>query len=468
MNEHMGLILDGLLYVACYLVLVVLTKLGVRVFHRGPQRGTWFTAAFCVFLVAAFKNLLDGRAGAYLPGMDPYAQMGVGAAATIVAGVCIVYWRYSISFLGSAATAVVLVVAMYASSFVLPMVADEVLPEGPRMAQFIDSAYSRTAQAREAAATFKTVNEAAPGVVAVALDALATLSSKEEFESLKTHFRGGVKFYADRKALMDAMTPEERAEYRKAMAEFMAEQGLANDRYSLSALKNASVDDVNNLVAFMKEMSAETRAAASDTKIAVRPPEESLQIFLRNIQGVSFSEEDHAAMAKFSKLFFAEGADRAIAQVRTELVTQKVNPQWAGTFLAAALESTSGLSVSLMVDDPEVAALVDGADASASVAAAEPARPAAPRMLTIPTKFGYLRVSPACKYVGDLTAAAEALPVTGILSAGGDTARVRVAMGRNSVGLGETYKISRGAASYAFRMEEVANGMLYVTGTLLD
>ena len=398
--------------------------------------------------MAVAKGLLDSQAGVWFPELDPYAQAGVGLAATLVVAWPIVYWRYATSPASSVATALVLVLAMNGMSFALPWVSERALPPGMRMARFIDSAYTRTREAREASANFKTVNESAGAMMAASLHALADLSSKEEFEALKRQFRDGIKVYADKKAEWDAMSPEERAANRKAMAEFMAEQGLAADPYSLGALKNASAEDVQNLVAFMREMRAETAAAdATASARKIRPAGESLQILLRNIRGAEFSKEDHEAMAFFATLLTEKGVDAAIVQARNDLASVKVNPRWAGTFLAAMLETKSGLPVSLLVNEP-----------------AEPPPEAAPppvaRVLSLPTKFGYVRVPKGIKDVDEISAAAETIPVTGFLSGG---SRVRVALGSKSLGLGEIYRVSRGARVYAFRVEEVSDRQLYVS-----
>lgn len=459
MNEYLVLALDGLIYAASYLVLVGMTGACVRLFYRGHLRGVWMAAALSVLLVAIAKGVLDSRVGVWLPELDPYAQMGVGMGATFVLACVVVFWRSASSIPASAATAFVLVLAMYSVSFALPWVSERVLPPGMRMAQFIDSAYTRTQEARVAAQNFKTVNDGAAALLAVSLHALADLSSKENFEAVKKEFAGGVKFYADRKAEWDAMSPEEREANRKAMAAFMEEQGLAADRYSLSALKNASMDDVKNLVGFMKTMQAENAAAnAGAAPVKVRPPAESMQILLRNIRGMEFTKEDHEAMATLSGIFFEKGIDAAIAEARTDLAMDKLNPQWAGTLLAAMMETKSGIPVALMVNDegPVVAA--------APVIQAVPEPPVV-RMMQLPIKFGYVRVPKGTKGVDEISAAAETMPVTGFLAGG---SQVRVALGKKSLGLGDVYRVSVGEKTYAFRIEEVTDGQLYVSADLSE
>lgn len=448
MNDYLILALGGLLYLASFCLLAGLTAVCARLFARGHLRAGLMTAALTVFVVGVGKNLFDARVGAWLPNLGPYAQVATGAAAVFLLAVAMVRWRYALTMPGSAGTALVLVLAMYGASFALPWASERVLPPGMRVAQFVDSAYMRTQEAREAAKSFKTVNESTPGVVATALSALADLSSKEEFDAMKRHFRAGVEHYARQKAEMDAMTPEERAAHRKAMAEFMAEQGLAADRYSLGALKHASAEDVQNLVGFMRGMQAERSAAA---------PAESLQIFLRNIRGVKFTEEDHKAMAQLSGLFFDKGIDAAIAETRTDLVTAKLNPEWANTFLAALLEAKSGLPLVRLANEPappEPEPVVGNPVAPAAVSTVR-----VPRIVSLPTKFGYLRIARDRKDIDEVSAAAETIPVTGLLSGGN---RVRVALGKNSLGLGDVYTVSRGAKTYAFRMEAVSDGVLHV------
>jgi hypothetical protein len=465
MNEYVVLALDGLLYLAACGLLVILTAVCVRVLYRGHLRASWMTAVTAVFLVAVAKSLVDSSIGRVLPAMDPYPQMAVGAAATFVVAGIVVYWRYASSIPSAMATGVVLVLAMNGLSMGLPIISDRVLPPGNRIANHIDSAYSRTRQARDAARDFKTINESAKVMLASSLHALADLSSKEEFEALKKNFRGGVKFWAERKAEWDAMTPEEREANRRAMAEFMAEQGLSSDRHSLAAIKNASVDDVQNLVAFMKDMQASTPAVAASQP---RPPAESLQILLRNIRGMEFSAEDHEAMATFSKIFFEKGMDAAIAEARTELVTEKIDPEWAGTFLAAMLETKTGLPVTIILNEPEAVAAAAGIAGAASVdgqMAPQPPPPPVVRMVTLPTKFGYVRVPRGTKNIEEITAAAERIPVTGVL-VGGE--RVRVAMGNRSLALGEIYRVNHGAKVFSFRMEEVVGNLIYVAGVGLD
>ena len=465
MNEYLVLALDGLIYVAAYLLLVGLTGVCARLFYRGHSRAGWMAAVLSVVVVGAAKGFLDSQAGKWLPDLNPYAQLSAGLGATLVVACLVVYWRFATSFLSSAATALVLVLGMYGVSFALPWVSERALPPGMRMAQFIDSAYTRTREAREAAVNFKTVNDGAAAMLAASLHALADLSSKENFEAVKKEFASGVKLYADRKAEWDAMTPEEREANRKAMAEFMAEQGLAADRYSLSALKRASMDDVKNLVAFMKEMKAENAAAQGSSPAPaehVRPPLESMQILLRNIRGMKFTDEDHEAMATLSKIFFEKGIDSAIANARAELAAEKINPEWAGTLLAAMMETKSGVPVALMVGDESTQALPEPAPA-----ATEPRVAGQPvvRMIALPIKFGYVRVPKGTRDIDEISAAAETIPVTGFLSGG---ARVRVALGKTSLGLGEIYRVSRGAKTYAFKVEEVTDGQVYVSASFGD
>ncbi len=465
MNQYLVLLLDGLLYVAACGLLVVLTALCVRLFYRGHLRASWMTAVVALILIATAKSVVDSQVGTWLPELDPYPQMALGALATFLAAGVVVYWRYTCSITSAMATGLIVVLAMNGLSMGLPRISERLLPPGPRMAEYIDSAYTRTRQAREATRDFKTVNESARTMLAASLHTLADLSSKAEFEALKANFRGGVKFWAERKAEWDAMTPEEREANRRAMAEFMAEQGIAADRHSLAALRNASGDDVQNLVAFMREMRTELPAAPA-TAVAPRPAAESLQILLRNIRGHSFTAEDHETMATFARIFVEQGLDAAVAQTRTELVTQQVNPEWAGTFLAAMLEAKSGLPITvILAETGDLAGLPEVAGGQG--APAQTAPPVAPvvRTVSLPTKFGYVRVPRGFKEVDEITAAANTMPVTGFL-VGGD--RVRVAMGGRSLGIGEVYTVTRGARTFAFRMEEVADGLLHVSGVGID
>lgn len=113
MNGYVILALDGLLYLACFALLVGLTEGCARLLSRGHVRAGAMAAVLTVFVVGVGKNLIDGRIGAWLPNVGPYVQLGEGAAAVFLLAVVVVRWRYSLSALGSVGTAVVLVLAIH-------------------------------------------------------------------------------------------------------------------------------------------------------------------------------------------------------------------------------------------------------------------------------------------------------------------------------------------------------------------
>lgn len=453
MNEYVVIALDGLLYVLGTLILALLSLLVARLWRRRAATAGIWTALCSVVLVVLIQQKLPDQLRAFFPTLDPMLGQAICLALGFCAAIAMAYWWFRLTAPQAAVTGAFIALGVLGFSRLVPMVSEKLLPEGPRLKDAIADAEERTRQAREAAKQFKTVNEVAPSVIAVALDSMSTLASKQEFDSIKSQFKEGTKFLAERKALMDAMPPQEREEYRKAMAEFLAEQGIAQDRYSLAALKNAKIEDVHNLVAFMREMNS-TEAPKPATDVPVRPPAESLQIILRNVQGMTFEKTDHEAMATLSNMLFKEGAVPAIAQARKELQGGKVNPAWVGPFLAAALETASGVPAEMALESSDALA--------AEEAAKKPAGPVPVTYLNLSTHYGFLRMPSGTRGLRAMTDAANQIPVTGILAAGANPDRSRAALGRNSVPIGGFYMVRQGDVTYRFRFDRIQNGQIYV------
>ena len=158
---------------------------------------------------------------------------------------------------------------------------------------------------------FKAMAEAQKGkkppTVAEAFDALADITEDEEFSMIKRDFARGMEVIAERRAIMQNMTEEERAEYKAEMAAFMAEQGLSENRYSLSALKSVDAEDVANMTAFMEQLAMDMGGPIDGPlpekdQSQVRSLSESFTTLIRNISGSELNDDERQAMSPSSTL----------------------------------------------------------------------------------------------------------------------------------------------------------------------
>lgn len=95
------------------------------------------------------------------------------------------------------------------------------MPEGQRFAEYAWLAKERKLLMEEANA-FKAQSGGIRQILSDAA-ALRFFTPGDEQESLSRDFASGIVLYKEREALMDNMTPEELASYRRAMSAFLQE-----------------------------------------------------------------------------------------------------------------------------------------------------------------------------------------------------------------------------------------------------
>lgn len=262
--------------------------------------------------------------------------------------------------------AAILIALTGASDRYAPVLAARVMPEGSvSFADYRQQAEMAVAAARQQAARVAAESEESVGTLRRSLDAIATLTRVQEQVALREDFERGVDFWAERKRLMDDMTPEEIREYREAMAAFLQEQGIDSDRYSMARLAQISSDDVAALAGLLsdvKRMEGQNRGGSDQQ--AVRSITESLATIAANLSHASFSGEDMDRMKAFTSMFSRGELEEAVANVKREFEEAGGSDAMALTLLRALnhLEKAEQAGVDLSL----LGSLIDGLGANAA------------------------------------------------------------------------------------------------------
>lgn len=207
----------------------------------------------------------------------------------------------------------------------VPMLAARFIPEGSSFADFrsrTDAAMAkaRAAADKQAASQVKQAKKGA-GVMRKGLDALATLTTKSEQEAFRQDLSRGFEMYTERKRLMEAMTPEEKAEYQAQMADFMKECNLDTNMYSMAKVGVVSTNDISTLVTALKDFQqANPAGPVADNTAGMRTIAGSLATITSNLTTISLSEKDMALMERFATLFGSNELDQAVAEAKADFV----------------------------------------------------------------------------------------------------------------------------------------------------
>ena len=274
------------------------------------------------------------------------------SAALLLRVVCDLRWWQSV--LGAAA---MLGLALAADPFV-PRLARLLLPEGLSYDE-----YRAEADAEILAMRAQRLQRAT--ALCRGLDALATLTSEQERTVLRADIDRGLALYTERKALMARMSAEERDAYRREMARFMSEQGLATNLYSLAGLDDISTNDISRMAAAF----AELRRAQGDTSAGggqARSIQESLRVLVANLASLSLSAEDSARLGRFMQLLGTNAVKEAVDETRAQLKASKGSDRLAIAMLLAA-----------RLADPMARAAIDQDEGGGASAGGEAGLPAA-------------------------------------------------------------------------------------------
>jgi hypothetical protein len=317
MNQYLVLVLDALLHLSTVFILGILVSIVVKLFSRAHVDFRLVGGLFIVFVLGVFKIYLESHIAGFLPGVTPDILFGLMVLLILIVAIVLIYWQYSVPLLGALLSAIVVVALQITAALGVPKLSLHLMPEGQRFAEYAGLASAHTSQLMEQAKNFE--NKDGPSVLQKALHALAFFTSKDETEALSRDFAAGIEVYKERKALMDSMTEEELADYRQAMAEFLEEQGMAENRYSLSNLKNVQPEDLANMASFMKELNGEFGIEESTDDSDIPSSADSLRQIAKNLNGAELSDYQKEIFESLLSLVDQEDFEAGLEQARAEL-----------------------------------------------------------------------------------------------------------------------------------------------------
>ncbi len=318
MNQYIVLVLDALLHLGSICLLGFLISIVVKICSRGHVDFRLIGGMFIIFILTILKMFLESRIGGYLPELTPDILFGLLGVILLVVTSVLIYWQYSVSWLAAFVSGILVVALQFGATYGVPKLSLYWMPEGQRFAEYAGFASEQTAQLMEQAKNFKK-REGEPSVWQKTLAALAFFTSHEEKENLSRNFSSGIEVYRERKALMDSMSDEELAEYRRAMAEFLEEQGLSENRYSLSNLKNVQPEDLANLGSFMQELNSEFELDAETDAESIPSSAESIRKISENLRNADLSDQDREILDKLLSLVDNEDFETGMEEARAEL-----------------------------------------------------------------------------------------------------------------------------------------------------
>lgn len=259
----------------------------------------------------------------------------------------------------------------------------------------------------------------------------------------------GMERFAERKAWMDSLTPEERRAYRDEMSAFMAEQGLAGDRYALSAIRQVNP---TNLV-LLASVFAGLQADSPQREENIRSTPESLAAIAGNLKGITVGEADMAMLRSMTALLAADDGAAAIAQARAALWSATGENALAGASLAALLQVESGLPMKLLVDGE--ANSLEWLPAQTGMAPAEAAPKQEPFMV-VPCDLGTVRIPEKLYGEGRWAAAVQEVKIKGFAALGGGIAILCEdgTMIRNQ----DVWTVDYAGGTYRFRVDHIEKG----------
>jgi len=293
----------------------------VKIFSRAHVDFRLIGGLFIVFLLTVMKVFLELRMGEFLPGVTPDVLFGLMITVLFITAIILVYWQYSVPFLGASFSALIVLSMLFGVSYGVPKLSIKLMPEGQRFAEYAGFASEQTSQLMEQAKNFKKKGDGAT-IWQKALAALSFFTSDQEKENLSRDFAAGIEVYKERKALMDSMSDEELDEYRKAMSQFLEEQGLAENRYSLSNLKNVQPEDLANLGSFMKELNGEF-GIEEEFDESIPDSAESIRNISLNLQSSKLSGRDKEIFNRLIELVGSDDLEEGLAKARAEIVELK-------------------------------------------------------------------------------------------------------------------------------------------------
>lgn len=305
-NQFVVIVIDGLLHFASILALGVIIALACRLLSRGLVKLSLLRALLIALLLVITRIFLLNNLGHVIPEAGGEVQMVLIAVCLLFTTLLLVYKLAIPPLVSTFLISATIVMAQLSLAIYVPQLSLKLMPEGQRFAEFTGAANDRTKLLMLEAKQFEGQSKGFRKILADAAATIKFFTSSSEKETFSKDFASAVSLYNERKAYMDAMTPEELASYRKAMGAFLEEQGMQENRYSLSNLKNAKPDDLENLAKFLKEMSEEYNISDQSPQEGSLDSDElptSMESLAQIAQSLSQAEMKVSELAKLGDLF---------------------------------------------------------------------------------------------------------------------------------------------------------------------
>jgi hypothetical protein len=468
MNQYIVLVFDALLHLSSIFILGFLVSIVVKIFSRGHVDFRLIGGLFIVFVLSGVKLFLEPRIGGYLPGVTPDILLGLLLMLIFIVALILIYWQYSVPLFGALLSAIVVVVLQFFGAYGVPKLSLHLMPDGQRFAEYAGFASEQTSQLMERAKNFE--NQDGPTLWQKALHSITFLTSNEEKEMLSKDFASGIAVYKERKALMDSMSADELAEYRQAMSEFLEEQGLSENRYSLSNLKNVKPEDLANMASFMNELNSEFDLEAEKDDTEFPSSAESLRKIAKNINGSELSDNEKEIFEKLLSLIDQDDFQAGLEEARAELKALKKDLP-IGQLL---FSSESKMATSIVSDDSlmiemqtlEITEEVITEDELTEDAVNKP-KPVVARDTTgyvsHTIEIGVLLLHPDMKDTKPWLEAAAAIPYRAWFVGQGEETVTKVIFEDSVLSPGEDWKFEFNGNSFIFHLDEVTEKGIHLS-----
>ncbi len=334
-------ILDGLIHLGAFL----LVCMGLYMFLKLVARDKFETNFFrTIVVVAAF---VVGKV--YLTNNTEWAQNIVVQIAVLGGVVLLLTLQFLKTgpLVGLLASMLLVAMGIGAERGAVAFSA-KVAPEGPTFAEYMGVA-QQAIEKNKALEDLKPTDVDVVDVVRKGLDALATLTAEDEMDAMTSDFNHGMSLFAERKAWTDSLTPEEKLAYREEMAAFLAEQGIAEDRYSLAAMKDVNPTNLVALADLFSELGDENVAEEE----RVRSISESIAQITANLGGFNLTDENKAMLREFAEMVGKDDMKQAVEKARQDLEAVKGDDEFLATALAAMMQTRSDLPMDQMLGESE-------------------------------------------------------------------------------------------------------------------
>lgn len=484
MSEFLVPGIDAAIHLVSFLIIAKLLLIVVKIVSKGDAETKFLNAILVIAGMVIIKTVFDPRVDAWLPSQTAMIRLAALLGITFIGTMLLVFLRFAMPIIDSSICALLLVGLSVAHSQYVPILSEKVRPEGMTFVEFANLAGDKYDEQKQViedlknSEAFKAMAEAQKGkkppTVAEAFDAIADLTEDEEFASLKKDFARGMEVIQERRAIMAAMSDEERAQYKADMAAFMAEQGISENRYSLSALKSVDANDVANMTAFMEQLAMDMGGPIDGPlpdkeEGEVRSLSDSFTTIISNITDSQVSDEDRQAMSRFLDLLQSAGVDTALVQAQADVVKAKGKDPVANTIMAALLETKSEMPLASFISGGTLGKKGTKQHASTSIVPdGTPTSDESPddilQMLPVPTKRGMVQVPDDDELWDPWLSAAKSVPISGFVELQrNDKTEHQVVLGKRVVRIGENWTFAHRGERYTFRLDGILEGRAYLS-----